>query len=79
MPESCPMKKEDILFNFENGLKAEERSIQICRELLELIDDAEDRADLERIIRDEARHIKITHDLMEMTRSHYVEDDIPRK
>jgi rubrerythrin len=68
------MKKEDVLFNFQNGLKAEERSIQICHELLGLIDNADDRASLERIIHDEARHIKITHDLIAMTEARYAEE-----
>ena len=74
MADFCPMKKQDILFNFENGLKAEERAIAVCRELIGMMTDDEDKKKLERIIQDEIRHIRITHELIAITNEHYAED-----
>jgi rubrerythrin len=74
MADICPMKKQDVLFNFENGLKAEERAIALCRELIGLMDDHEDKKKLERIIADEVRHIAITRELIEITNAHYDEN-----
>ncbi|MFA5108957.1 MAG: hypothetical protein WC458_00195 [Patescibacteria group bacterium] len=64
MDKQCNMTKSGILGNLEKGLESEKRALALCSELLELVDNEEDKEDLREIIADEKRHIKITDELI---------------
>lgn len=65
------MSKEGILLNLEKGLDSEYRAMEVCREILNYLEDPEDRAVIERIIKDEEKHVKITENLISVTKSFY--------
>lgn len=66
------MSQEGILKNFEKGLLSEKRAMSLCQELLLLVEGEEEKDDLKEIIADEARHIKITNDLIEIFKNNYI-------
>jgi len=65
------MSQEGILLNLRKGLDSEIRARDLCQELLEVIDDENDRKIIEKILKDEERHIKITEELMTITKAFY--------
>ncbi|MFA7365406.1 MAG: hypothetical protein WCZ12_03595 [Patescibacteria group bacterium] len=69
--EQCSMSQEGILLNLRKGLDSEIRARDLCQELLEVIDDENDRKIIEKILKDEERHIKITEELMTITKAFY--------
>ncbi len=75
MENKCNMSQSGILKNLEKGLKSEERAMLLCKDLLDLVDSQEDKDDLMEIIKDEANHIKITKDLMEIVKNNYIGDN----
>lgn len=75
MENKCNMSQSGILKNLEKGLKSEEKAMLLCKDLLELVDNQDDKDDLMEIIKDEANHIKITKDLMEIVKNNYIGDN----
>ena len=71
MNEKCTMTKSGILSNLEKGLASEHRALDLCTELLPLVDTEEEKEDLKKIIGDEAKHIVITQKLMEIVTNDY--------
>jgi rubrerythrin len=71
MNEKCNMTKSGILSNLEKGLVSEHKALDLCTELLPLVDTEEEREDLKKIIGDETKHIRITQELMEIVNNDY--------
>lgn len=69
--ETCPMSKEDIIFDLKKGLEAEYRAMWLCGNLLPLLDHELDKEDINKIIIDEKEHIEITNKLIEIVNKHY--------
>ncbi|MFA4999762.1 MAG: hypothetical protein WC545_00145 [Patescibacteria group bacterium] len=67
----CNMSQEGILSNLAKGLENEQKAMDLCSELLTLVDNEEDKEDLKKIISDEARHIKITENLIKIVKEDY--------
>jgi rubrerythrin len=65
------MSQEGILSNLAKGLENEQKAMDLCSELLTLVDNEEDKEDLKKIISDEARHIKITENLIKIVKEDY--------
>lgn len=65
------MTKSGILSNLEKGLVSEHKALDLCTELLPLVDTEEEREDLKKIISDETKHIRITQELMEIVNNDY--------
>lgn len=72
MNTQCNMSREGILSNFEKGLASEKRAMDLCTELLTLVENEDDKEDLKKIITDEARHIKITENLISIVNNDYL-------
>lgn len=69
--KECSMSKEGILMNLRKGLESEYRAKELCELVSVLLEDAEDKAKVLRIIADEEKHIKITENLISITESFY--------
>lgn len=69
--ETCPMSKEDIIFDLKKGLEAEYRAMELCEKLMPLLDHELDKKDIEGIIADEKEHIEITNKLIEIVNTYY--------
>jgi rubrerythrin len=69
--QKCSMSQEGILTNLEKGMKSEVRARDLCQELLGVIDDENDKKIIEKILKDEERHIKMTEELMMITKAFY--------
>ncbi len=67
----CSMSQEGILLNLNKGLTSEIRARDLCKELLQFLEDEKDKNIIETIIKDEERHIKITEDLISITKAFY--------
>jgi len=67
----CSMSQEGILLNLNKGLASEIRARDLCKELLQVLDDEKDKNIVETIIKDEERHIKITEDLISIAKAFY--------
>ena len=67
------MSKQAMIFDLEQGLTAEYRALDLCRFLLTVLADQTDRIVIEKIIKDEQKHIKIVqklkNDLIEFYRN----------
>lgn len=72
MENKCNMSQEGILNNLRKGLNSEKRALDLCAQLLELVDNKEDKEDIEKIMKDEANHIKITNELIETISNNYI-------
>lgn len=70
--QECSMSQEGILLNLQKGLDSEYRARDICQEALNILEDEADRAQIQRIIDDEEKHIKITENLITVVKSFYV-------
>lgn len=68
----CSMSQEGILLNLEKGLDSEIRARDLCRDLLEVLDDERDKKIVEKILKDEERHIKITEELISVAKAFYI-------
>lgn len=68
---NCQMSKSGILGNLEKGMESEKRALSLCSDLLPLLDNAEDKEDIKKILIDEARHIEITKRLIEIVNIDY--------
>ncbi|MFZ4631615.1 MAG: hypothetical protein ACOYL8_00215 [Patescibacteria group bacterium] len=68
---SCQMSKSGILSNLDKGMESEKRCLDLCGDLLPLIDNAEDKEDIKKIMVDEARHIEITQKLIDIVKLDY--------
>jgi rubrerythrin len=66
------MSQEGILLNLEKGLDSEIRARDLCRDLLEVLDDEKDKKIVEKILKDEERHIKITEELISIAKAFYI-------
>lgn len=69
--ETCPMPKEDIIFDLKKGLEAEYRAMALCEKLIPLLDHELDKVAIKKIIVDEKEHIEITNKLIEVVNKHY--------
>jgi len=69
--ETCPMSKEDIIFDLKKGLEAEYRAMALCEKLIPLLDHELDKEDINKIITDEKEHIEITNKLIEIVNKYY--------
>lgn len=69
------MSQSGIMQNLEKGLASEQKALDLCGELLNLVDNDEDREDVQEIMADEARHIKITQELMDIVANQYIGED----
>jgi rubrerythrin len=67
----CSMSQEGILSNLQKGLNSEVRAYDLCRELLDYIEDENDKKVIEKIMQDEKEHIKITEELISVTKAFY--------
>lgn len=67
----CQMSKSGILSNLDKGMLSEKRALDLCRELLPLVDSQEDKDDLTKIIADESKHIVITQKLIDIVKTDY--------
>ncbi len=72
MENKCNMSQDGILNNLRKGLNSEKRALDLCSQLLKLIDNKEDKEDIEKIMKDEANHIKITNELIETISINYI-------
>ncbi|HNV12949.1 MAG TPA: hypothetical protein PK686_03690 [bacterium] len=68
----CSMSQEGILLNLQKGLDSEVRARDLCQELLEVLDDENDKKIVEKILKDEERHIKITEELISIAKAFYI-------
>ncbi len=66
------MSQEGILLNLQKGLDSEVRARDLCQELLEVLDDENDKKIVEKILKDEERHIKITEELISIAKAFYI-------
>jgi len=66
------MRQEEILLNLQKGLDSEVRARDLCQELLEVLDDENDKKIVEKILKDEERHIKITEELISIAKAFYI-------
>ncbi len=69
--ETCPMSKEDIIFDLKKGLEAEYRAMALCEKLAPLLGHELDKEDINKIIADEKEHIEITNKLIEIVNKYY--------
>jgi len=69
--ETCPMSKEDIIFDLKKGLEAEYRAMGLCEKLMPLLDHELDKEEINKIITDEKEHIEITNRLIEIVNKYY--------
>lgn len=65
------MSQEGILLNLHKGLDSEYRALEACKSLAEILDDEADKAAVLGIMHDEESHIKITENLIELTKQYY--------
>jgi len=70
--DQCSMSQEGILLNLEKGLDSEIRARDLCQDLLEVLDDDRDKKIVEKILKDEERHIKITQELLTIAKAFYI-------
>lgn len=70
--ETCPMSKEDIIFDLKKGLEAEYRAMALCEKLMPILDHELDKEDIKKIIEDEKEHIEITNKLIDIVDKYYV-------
>jgi len=66
------MSQEGILLNLQKGLDSEVRARDLCQELLEVLDVENDKKIVEKILKDEERHIKITEELISIAKAFYI-------
>ncbi len=69
--DKCSMSQEGILMNLEKGLKTEIQSRDLCKELLAYLEDENDKKVIKKIMQDEVEHIKITEELISVTKAFY--------
>jgi len=67
----CQMSKSGILSNLEKGMESEKRALELCRDLIPFLDNQTDKDIVSKIMLDEARHIKITQNLIDIVRVDY--------
>lgn len=65
------MSKSGILGNLDKGMESEKRALDLCGRLLPFMENDEDKADIKKILLDEARHIEITKKLIEIVNIDY--------
>ena len=73
MNNACDITKNGLIDNFNEGLKLEYRALSYFDELLELLDDEEDKKIIQYIINDEKEHIEITKKLISISNTHFTE------
>ncbi|PKM91754.1 hypothetical protein CVU82_00925 [Candidatus Falkowbacteria bacterium HGW-Falkowbacteria-1] len=69
--DKCSMSQEGILLNLQKGLDSEVRARDLCQELLSVMDDENDKKIIDKILKDEERHIKITEELIVVAKAFY--------
>lgn len=67
----CSMSQDGILLNLEKGLESEYRAKDVCQELLAVLTDEVEKAQIQKIINDEEKHIKITEKLIDSAKNYY--------
>lgn len=68
---NCPMDKEYLIFDLQKGLENERRALESCNNLIEMIENEEDKAVIQKIADDEVRHIRMVEQLIKITEEHY--------
>ncbi|NTV44841.1 MAG: hypothetical protein HGA67_04115 [Candidatus Yonathbacteria bacterium] len=74
---TCPLSKEDIIFNLTQGLGYEERSLALYGDLLSMWgegnapEEMHDKEVITRIVEDERRHIDIVKRLIVIVEEYY--------
>lgn len=69
--DKCSMSQEGILLNLQKGLDSEIRARDLCAELLEVLDDENDKKIIAKILKDEEDHAKLTEELITVTKAFY--------
>lgn len=72
--KECSMSKDAILMNLEKGLESEHRAWELCDQMLQILEDEADRAQIARIKADEEKHIKITENMIAVVKNSYSEE-----
>ncbi|NTW22786.1 hypothetical protein HGA34_04600 [Candidatus Falkowbacteria bacterium] len=72
-PRTCDMNLDDALFDLNQALIAEERSLDSYQFLAELLTDQDDQDLLRDIASDEERHITMVKALIETLKQYYKE------
>lgn len=72
-PHTCGMNLEDALFDLNQALIAEERSLDSYQFLADLLTDQDDQDLLRDIASDEERHIIMVKSLIETLKQYYQE------
>jgi rubrerythrin len=72
-PHTCDMNLEDALFDLNQALVAEERSLDSYQFLADLLTDQDDQDLLRDIASDEERHITMVKSLIETLKQNYQE------
>jgi len=69
----CSMSKNGILLNLQKGLETEKKSLELCNELVDLLDNEDEKKSILKIAKDERRHIKIIENLMKIVKNTFLE------
>ncbi len=60
-----------MIFDLQKGLENERRALESCNNLIEMIENEEDKAVIQKIADDEVRHIRMVEQLIKITEEHY--------
>ena len=71
----CSMSKNGILLNLQKGLETEKKSLELCNELVDLLDNEDEKKSILKIAKDERRHIKIIENLMKIVKNTFLEQN----
>lgn len=74
-PRTCSLNLEDALFDLNQALIAEERSLDSYQFLADLLTDQDDQDLLRDIASDEERHIAMVKSLVETLKQYYRNPD----
>ena len=66
------MSKDNLIFNLKKGLESELYAVELCRELLNILEDDNEKKTISNILKDEERHVKIVEDLISIAEVNYI-------
>ena len=66
------MPKEDLIHNLKKGLEIEHYAVDLCKELLNILEDKKDIQTVSLILSDEKKHVEIVKELINVTESNYI-------
>jgi rubrerythrin len=64
------MNRNDILFNLNEGLKAEYKAIDVYQDLLRKLKDKADRNAIELVLEDEHKHVRYLEEMIKIVNEH---------